>query len=141
MSDIFVKAQNFINEVEDFSQIKLNKKAALIRLYEEALKRDKEKLFGELTFSAKYVQGLLRVLKSSAGKTDIQNLDTIKKDFTSNMEKVVEQIKEILAESDVEVQQYFNQNFLELSSQGLLELSELLHDLEWVKMYTNRNKK
>ena len=134
-------ATAFISEVENFSKTKLKRKAELIRIFEEAAKQNKLKTFEELTFTAKYVQGLLRVVKKGAGNPEIKNIDSIKNDFSSNMNKVVEQLKTITSDSDEEMKKYFDENFFQLSQESFMNLNELLNDLEWVKMYSNSLKR
>lgn len=137
----FQISSDFINDVEKFSRSKLNKKAELIRIYEEALKSNKEELFDDLTFTAKYVQGLMRVVKSGSVNPDIKNIDSIKKDFTDNMNKVVSKIKEIISSADENMKTHFEQTYFEMSQQGFINLAELLADLEWTKMYLNDSRR
>jgi hypothetical protein len=131
----------FINDVEKFSKDKLKRKAELIRIYEEALKSNNEKLFDDLAFTAKYVQGLMRVVKSGSVNPDIKNLDSIKKDFTDNMNKVVLKIKELISSADENLKIHFEQTYFELSQQGFVNLAELLSDLEWTKIYLNDSRR
>jgi hypothetical protein len=137
----FQISSDFVNDVEKFSKSKLNRKAELIRIYEEALKSDKEKLFDDLTFTAKYVQGLMRIVKSGSVNPDIKNIDSIKKDFTDNMNKVVSKIKEIISSADENMKTHFEQTYFEMSQQGFVNLAELLADLEWTKMYLNDSRR
>jgi hypothetical protein len=134
-------AADFVNEVEKFSKTNLNKKAELLRIYEESLKSDKEKIFEDLTFTAKYLRGLMRVLQSGASNSEVSSMEKIKADFSSNIKKVMEQIKDIIAGTDEELKKYFADNYFEMSQQGLTNLNELLADLEWTKMYLNDQKR
>lgn len=131
----------FVNEVEKFSKSKLKRKAELIRIYEEAVNNNNEKLFEDLIFTAKYVQGLLRVVKSGSANSEINNLDQIKKDFTDNLNKVVLEIKKIISGADEDMKTHFEQTYFELSQQGFINISELLSDLEWTKIYLNDRKR
>ncbi|MDR3628400.1 MAG: hypothetical protein P4L45_16265 [Ignavibacteriaceae bacterium] len=131
----------FVNEVEKFSKSKLKRKAELIRIYEEAVNNNNEKLFEDLVFTAKYVQGLLRVVKSGSANSEINNLDQIKKDFTDNLNKVVLEIKKIISGADEDMKTHFEQTYFELSQQGFINISELLSDLEWTKIYLNDRKR
>lgn len=132
---------DFINKVEKFSKLKLKRKAELIRLYEEVLKEQKETLFEDLVFTAKYVQGLMRAVKRGTDNPEISNIDQLKKDFSDNVNKVVSQIKEIITSADEEMKNYFEKTYFEMTQQGFLNLNELLYDLEWCKMYMNELKR
>ena len=137
----FQISSDFVNDVEKFSKTKLKRKAELIRIYEEALKYNNEKLFGNLIFTAKYVQGLMRVVQSGTGNPEIKNIESIKKDFSDNMNKVVSEIKEIISSAEDNLKSHFEQTYFELTQQGFLNLAELLSDLEKTKIYLNDSKR
>lgn len=134
-------APDFVNEVEKFSGTSLNKKAELLRIYEESIKSGKEKVFGDLAFTAKYLRGLMRVLQNSSNNPQVDSLEKIKADFSSNIKKVIEQVKDIISDSDEDLQKHFEENYFEMSQEGLTNLNELLADLEWTKMYLNDQKR
>ncbi len=133
----YLSPAEFVNEVENFSGAKLKRKAELLRIYEEAIKNDRLKLFEETVFTAKYVQGLLRIVKSGTQNPEVQNLESIKKDFSDNINKAVAQLKELINNADDELKSHFEKTYFKLSQVGFLNLAELLNDLEWTKMYMN----
>jgi len=137
----FQISSDFVNDVEKFTKAKLKRKAELIRIYEEALKNNNEKLFDDLAFTAKYVQGLMRVVKSGSVNPEIKNIDSIKKDFSDNMNKVVTKIREIISSADEDLKTHFEQTYFELSQQGFINLAELLSDLERTKIYLNDSRR
>ena len=130
-----------IDEIEVFSEFQLNKKVDLKTLYDLSAKNSKEKLFDDLIFTAKYVQGLLRVLKTGAGNPEVKSLEHIKKDFTHNMQKVVDQMKLIVVDAEEEIKRYFEVTYFDLSQKGIQNLSLILSDLEWTKKYLNVRKR
>jgi len=130
-----------INEIDDFSGHRLNKKTDLKTLYSLAVNELKEKTFEELSFTAKYVQGLMRVLKTGTSNPDVKSLEHIRKDFTHNMQKVVDQMKEILLSADEPIKRYFETTYFDLSHQGMQNLTLILSDLEWAKKYFNLQKR
>ena len=68
-------SEKFLNEVELFSSVKggqLKRKEDLNIIFEEAFKHNKEKLLEDLSFTAKYLQGLMRVLKKGAQNPEVQ---------------------------------------------------------------------
>ncbi len=130
-----------IEEIEKLSEFSLNNKADLNTLYELSLKDNKEVIFKELTFTAKYVQGLLRILKKGIDIKEVKSLDHIKKDFSHNMQKVTEQMKDILSGADDNIKRYFDKTYFDMSIQGLQNLRLILSDLEWTKKYLNEQKR
>jgi len=129
-----------INEIDDFSQHRLNKKSDLKTLYCQSIKDNREKLFEELTFTAKYVEGLMRILKTGTGNPEVKSLEHIRKDFTHNMQKIVDQMKEIVSNTDETVRLYFEKTYFDMSHQGMQNLTLILSDLEWTKKYFNMQK-
>jgi hypothetical protein len=134
-------AANIIEEIDEFSQYKLNKKTDLKTLYSLAVTEGKVKLFEELSFTAKYADGLMRVLRTGMSNPDIKSLDHIKKDFTHNMQKIVDQMKEIVANADEQIKRYFEITYFDMSQQGMQNLTLILSDLEWAKKYFNMQKR
>jgi tRNA uridine 5-carbamoylmethylation protein Kti12 len=130
-----------VDQIDDFSQHQLNKKADLKTLYIQTIDSGKDKIFDDLSFTAKYVQGLLRVLKTGAANPEVKNLDHIKKDFTHNMQKVVEQMKEIVAGADEQIKIYFDKTYFDMSRESMHNLTQILSDLEWAKKYFNMQKR
>ena len=135
------KFKGIIDEIEEFSEFRLNKKTDLKTLYDLSLRDNKESFFRELSFTAKYVQGLLRILKSGADISEVKSLEHIKKDFTHNMQKVTEQMKLILEGADDQIKRYFDSTYFDMSLQGLQNLGLILSDLEWTKKYLNGQKR
>ncbi len=138
MNDIYLmKPEDFVNEVEIISKSKLKRRLELLRIFQLAIENANQKEFEELLFSAKYAMGLMRILKNHSGNSEIKNIEEIKKDFTSTIEKTTGQLRHILRNSNNELRKHFDENFLEFSQQNFSNLIELLSDLEFAKMYLN----
>jgi len=131
----------FCDEVEEFSNMKLLVKADLQILASAAVHSLQQELFFSIAFSAKYVQGLIRVLQQAGTNPEIKNLDQIKKDLTENMEQITANLKILLANESTEVKREFEEKYLSLSSDAFAKLLNLLNDLEWVKIYQNHLKR
>jgi hypothetical protein len=136
--------EKFLNEVDNFSLAKggrLKRKNDLKIILEETLKPHKEKLFEDLSFTAKYLQGLMRVLKKGGQNPEVKSLEYVKSDYSSNADKFIAQLKEVLSENSMEVKEHFNKTYFELSQEAFHNLNELLSDLEWTKIYLNEQKR
>ena len=134
-------AAAMIEEIDEFSERRLNKKTDLKTLYHLSIKEGKSKTFEDLSFTAKYAEGLMRVLKTGVSNPEVKSLEHIKKDFTHNMQKVVDQMKEIVANADEQIKRYFEITYFDMSQQGLQNLTLILSDLEWTKKYFNMQKR
>lgn len=130
-----------IIEIENYSGNRLKRKEDLSTLIELAYSGNKNDLIEELSFTAKYVQGLFRILKQAADNADIQNTAQIKTDLSDNLEKVKNKIEELLLKADETTRVYFRETYLELSQNSLFSLTELMNDLEWTKKYLNQAKR
>jgi hypothetical protein len=130
-------AQDFINEVEEFSKHPLNRKAELIAIYGAAIDSNQVNLFRELCFTAKYLLGMMRVLHEGGNNPQVNSLDYVKKDFSENVEKAIGQIRQIMTDSHESEKKYFEEEFFPKSHSALNNLNELLADLESAKLYLN----
>jgi hypothetical protein len=129
-----------VDQIDEFSQHQLIKKTDLKTLYHLSVEKGNEKAFEDLSFTAKYVKGLIRVLKTGTSNPDVKSLEHIRKDFTHNMQKVVDQMKELVVNADEQIKTYFDSAYFELSNQSMQNLNLLLSDLEWSKKYFNERK-
>ena len=137
VNQINYNAPEFFIEVEKFSKHSLNRKAEMIIIYEASVNSNQLGLFRDLCFTAKYLLGMMRVLQEGGNNPQISSLEHVKKDFSSNLAKAIEQIKQITVGLDESQKKYFEEEFFVRSHAGLTNLNELLADLESTKLYLN----
>ncbi|HMU43615.1 MAG TPA: hypothetical protein PKA80_09960 [Ignavibacteriaceae bacterium] len=130
-----------LKAVDKFSQQKIKNRDALHLLFDICIAKDKLQLLEELSFTSKYLNGLARVLITAAGNSDYQNIDNIKKDYSDNILKATDQLKNIVALIDEQTQKKFRVEFLDLNSEAFAKLRTLFEDLEWTKKYLNALKR
>ena len=133
--------KNFLEEVEKLLGESLNRKADLQIIFELSAQFKQEKNFEELVFNGKYLNGLMKVLKSGPGIPEVESLEHIKKDLAIKMETLISQIREIVSKSDEVTMSFFENNYLQLSQQNLLNLNSLIEDLDRIKKYLNFKKR
>ncbi len=133
--------EKLIQEIEVFSQNGLKRKKDLTLLLFLAYSNDMKETVEELSFTSKYVQGLFRVLEKASGNAEVQNMGQIKTDITINLEKVKENIKQLLYNAEDADKNHFNETYLQLTQNSLFNLTELMSDLEWTKKYFNQVKR
>ena len=129
--------KNFLKEVEDYTGSLLLKKDDIVKLIEVVVAEKKEEEFEKLTFTAKYVCGMMRVVKNAPGIPEVSSIDHVKNDLNENMKKGIEQLKEIIAFSSESEREYFDKTYFTLSTQNFTNLTKLFSDLESVKKYIN----
>lgn len=134
-------AKEFIEEVEKFSKQPLNRKVEVIAIYEAAVDTNQLNEYRELCFTAKYLMGLMRVLKDGSSNPQVNNIEQIKKDFSENITKLINEIRQITSSTSEAQKKYFEEEFFEKSYSALSNLNELIADLENVKLYLNHLKR
>jgi hypothetical protein len=132
-----INANDFINQVEKFSKHSLNRKAEMIVIYNAAADSNRMNTYRDLCFTAKYLLGIIRILQEGNNNPRVNTLDHVKKDFSTNMVKAIDLMRQIIANEDESQKQYFEEKFFAKSHSVLANLSELLADLEQVKLYLN----
>jgi len=129
--------KNFLKEVEAYTGSLLLKKDDIFKLIELVVAEKKEEEFEKLTFTAKYICGMMRVVKNASGIPEVSSIDHIKNDLNENMNKGIDQLKEIITLSNGDVKDYFEKTYSILSTQNFNNLTQLFSDLESVKKYIN----
>jgi len=129
--------KNFLKGVEDYTGSLLLRKDDIHRLIEVVVVEDKEEEFEQLTFTAKYVCGMMRVVKNAPSIPEVSSIDQIKSDLNENMKKGIEQLREIIASSNGNEKDYFEKTYFTLTTQNFNNLTQLFSDLESVKKYIN----
>lgn len=137
MSYTIKDSNSFMNGLETFSGVKLKEKEMVKEMLHYSLSSDSLKLFEDVCFTAKYISGLMRVLKSAATMNDVNNTDSIKSDLAKNFDQFSVQIKGIILLMPEESQESLTQTYLEMTAESFSKLNNLILDLEWAKRYLN----
>ena len=133
--------KNFLREVEKFLGESLNRKNDLQIIFDLSVQFKLEKNFEELAFNGKYLNGLMKILKSGTSLPEVESLEHVKEDLAIKMETLISQIRGIVSNSDEATVSRFEKNYLELNKQNLLNLNLLIEDLDRVKKYLNFKKR
>ena len=130
-----------LNDAEQFSDSLLKKKDDLVLLLNECSSINNFTIFDDLCFTGKYINGLLRVLKTGNTNPEVKSLDHVKKDLSDNMEKVISLLKEITLNSSEEIKINFEKKYFSLSPEAFANLTVLVSDLDATKKYLNQIKR
>jgi len=133
--------KNFLSSVEDYTDSLLQKKDDVNKLIEVVVAEKKEEEFEKLIFTAKYICGMMRVVKNAPGIPEVSSVDKIKNDLNENMKKGIEQLKEIIASSSESEKDYFDKTYFTLTTLNFSNLTRLFSDFESVKKYINHLKR
>ncbi|MEW6654916.1 MAG: hypothetical protein AB1394_15790 [Bacteroidota bacterium] len=130
-------AENIIRQVEEQSGQKLRSKEDFSLIVEAALSLQKMDELNELAFQAKFVSGLLSVIKKREAVENDEYFKKIGEEFRRAYEKITKLIQTILENSSDFVKSIFIDKYFHLSQTSLQNLNQLCEDLSLLKLYLN----
>jgi hypothetical protein len=137
MSSAQTAADEFIEGFIVFSGGKLNYREDLERLIGLTFRHNNEQVLAELAFHAKYLNGLVRIIRNKDNKLEDEYFTSIKKEYTGHIEKVKELFLLIIEPASGFIKEIFKKKYLELSVESLERLDKFCEDLGKVKIYLN----
>ena len=141
-----------ISEVTKFSNNRIKNPDDICFLIELSQSAGKRVVFNQLTFYAKYLNGLSKILQSGQiaglqgsdvprelGVKPEETLLKIKGEYTDHLKKLLTLLEQYISGTDLEPAGKFKKNYLEMTQPSLRNLNTLIYDLTWVKNWMNRN--
>jgi hypothetical protein len=153
--NISSETQNLISELNKFSNSKLKNISELTLLIESSAASEKGKLFEEIIFSAKYLNGLEKILQGNIVSGIAPNAalngnknkplsndarDKIKGEYKGSLKKLIVDLKELIGDFEEPEKTGFTEKFLSMNRESMLNLSRLIYDLAWVKTFKNKQR-
>lgn len=138
VAEISPKTRDFIRQLNDFSAHRLTRQDDLAVLLELGLTKDLKKELAEIAFLAKFLSSTYTILKRSS--SDGVGYDKLSQEFRSNLDKVIEALKGIVAEAPSTIKEDFSSRFFLMTTDGFENLMNLLYDLSWLKNWINDQK-
>jgi hypothetical protein len=135
--DLSSDTQKILSVIDILSKEKLFYRDDLGRLIELSIQNSKMNVLEELSFQARYSQGLLKIVQNRDNKIEEEYFSKVQKEFTESIEKVKSLITEILSGSSGFLKQIFSDKYLQMTQTGLSNLNKLCSDLGFVKLYFN----
>ncbi|MBZ0198975.1 MAG: hypothetical protein K8H86_03840 [Ignavibacteriaceae bacterium] len=131
-----LNSKQLLDEIDTLSNLTLKRRDDLFALFQVAAEAGLENELEETAFTAKYVMGLLRVIKVGSQNPGAADIENVKKDLTSNLEKVKGEIRHIIKKDEL-LKVRFESEYFTMNQTAFSALNELLFDLEWTKKYYN----
>ncbi len=142
------KTEDLILELNEFSGSKIRNTLDLSYLIEIAEKSNKEKLFYDIQFTAKYLNGLTKILQSNVVLTPKPKIgepapdadearEKIMEEYKKNLIKFTKFLKDLLQGYDKEIKAGIEERYLALNRTAMVNLTSLIYDLSWLKKYYN----
>lgn len=140
-----------VREIIEFSGGKLKNENDVSVLIESAQARENEELFNDIIFTAKYLNGLGKILHSNIStaleskpggenKLDENAEEKIRNEFSQNVMKLSKQISKLISGMTTADKKEFGDKYLAMNRPSLVNLTNLIYDLSWVKQYFNSKK-
>lgn len=136
-----LQAEEFIIKVDEFSNKRIKNAEDLTRLSELFFKEDKFDKLNDLAFSAKYAQGLIKIIRDRSNNFEDDYFDKIRVEYTDAISKIRSVIEEILGGSSSFIKEIFSEKYLSMTHESLNNLNILIDDLSWMKLYLNDQKR
>lgn len=146
------KTEEIILELNEFSGTKLKNPLDVSYIIEIAGQSGKDKIFYDLQFSAKYLNGLTKILQSNVALTTNpksgepapdpeQARAKIMEEYKKNVIKFSSYLRDILADAEPQTKTQFEERYLALNRTSMVNLSSLIYDLSWLKKFLNSKRK
>lgn len=136
-----------ISDIKNFSGGKLKNEEDISILIEASSGKAEKLVFKEMVFTAKYLNGLGKILHSNrkaaltassdGKKIDENSEEKIKNEFKQNMVKLSTQISDLITGIPAEDKKSLEDKYLAMNKSSLVNLTNLIYDLSWVKKYLN----
>ncbi len=139
--EILKEAENIFFEVEKLSSGKITNKEDLLRIISLAVQNNNVKILEDLSFQAKFTQGLLKIINTKENSIKDEYFSTVKKEFGTSVETIKNLLKAIISNSDNFYEDIIEKKYFQLTHQSLSNLSILCNDLSYLKLYLNDQKR
>lgn len=145
------KVKDETEKLTEFSGRRLKNTDDLMMLMQIGAAKENETKFKDLQFTAKYLNGLGKILKTNinAAANAKANGESVSADdarqkimdeFKLNMKKLTAELNEFLKDTEAAIKKDFEEKYFALNQLSLQNLTTLIYDLSWLKMYGNSKK-
>ncbi len=139
--DFKLEAEKICNCVEDIAKGKLNNKEDLQRITELALQNNKIELLEELSFQAKYSQGLVKIIQKRDNKIEADYFAKVQAEMLQSITNIKNLLEELLQYAGDFLKNIYREKYFEMTTQSLFNLNNLCSDLGYLKLYLNDQKR
>lgn len=151
--DISEDTRKTLTGLTEFSGNKIKNPDDIAYLIEISHTTNQRAYLNNLMFTAKYLNGLGKILHTGitnikANKNNSQAKETMERDsinkirneYKINLEKFLIQFEEIVKSSAGDEYLNFKNKYLASTQISMINITNLIYDLSWLKKYYNQNK-
>ncbi len=141
MNDSKSEIENILTEVDKLAEGKILNREDLHRLIDLALQTNQMKKLEELSFQARFSQGLLKIIRTKDNSINDEYFVVVRNEFGGGIEKIKNLINDLIPQSEKFIREIFENKYFQLTQQSLSNLNNLCTDLSYLKMYFNDRKR
>ena len=128
---------NILLKISELAENRLQRREDLELLIDTAIKQNKISLLKELSFHAKFSDGLLRVIQKKENTVDEVYFIKAAEEYKSSIEKVRTVLEELLSNASEFIKSVLMEKYLQLTQVSLANLNSLCSDLSYLKLFFN----
>ncbi|MCX7875775.1 MAG: hypothetical protein N2321_06360 [Melioribacteraceae bacterium] len=129
--------EKVIEEVIKLSNNKLNFQEDFERIVSLAIEKNLINELESFSFQAKYITGLLQVIKRRENINDENYSIKMKQELIESYEKLKDLLKILTSNFSPFIQNIFNEKYFQLTQTSLTNLNLLCQDFSYLKFYLN----
>ncbi len=128
---------NILLKVSELAENRLQRREDLELLIDTAIKQNKISLLKELSFQAKFSDGLLRVIQKKENTVDEAYFIKAAEEYKNSIEKVRTVLEDLLSNASEFIKSVLMGKYLQLTQVSLVNLNSLCSDLSYLKLFFN----
>lgn len=129
--------QEILSRIDSLARGKLNFREDLARLINLSVQNNKLEVLEELSFHARYSQGLLKIVQNRDNNINDDYFAKVQSEFTESIVKIKSFIEILLGLSSGFIKEIFTEKYLAMNQLSLSNLNKLCSDLGYLKLYFN----
>lgn len=129
--------ENILTGIKALAETHLLQPYDLEQLIDTAVRHDKIQLLEDLSFHAKFSNGLLRVIQKKDSTIDEEFFLKAVDEYKDSIEKVRTIFEELLSKSSDFIKPILTEKYLQLSQISLTNLNSICSDLSYLKLFFN----
>lgn len=141
MNDSKLEAEKILAEVDKLAEGKIFNSEDLHRLIDLALQNNQVKKLEELSFQARFSQGLLKIIRTKDNSINDEYFVVVSGQFGEGIEKIKNLINDLIPQQEKFLREIFDNKYFQLTQQSLSNLNNFCTDLSYLKMYFNDRKR
>lgn len=132
------RAEQFIEGLLDFSKGRIIFKEDVDRIIIIAFDSGNEEILKELLFEAKYITGLMKIIRNKDFASDTEYFNKIGGEYKEHLEKFTILFRRLLEPATGFIKEIFEKKFFGMTRESLEHLNNLCGDLGIIKSYLNQ---